>query len=473
MLAKESDDFSRVVTAFYLKLVGIWPAYNPAEERQRRKAFILTMIFLFLGGYVSVRGVYYSYGVLFEDFIFCLCNSVVVSLVLSKVVGFWLSVDPVEQRRRDITLTYTVVLILFAVYIQVADFYYTEGDFTAYLFIFVNILTVIGGLFKIFVLLPHRRDFFRLVHHLQHNFLNSDYDHHERDIVNRCSSVCTIFIGLLTLFAHLTAFCYAASPLIANIGKNESDRVLPFNLWLDLPVTMTPYYEILFIIEVLSLYQICVAYFCFDNFLCIMNLHVASQFRILQYRLTNLRYKQDELDRLVDTKICMLYSTKDVYVTFKSYVHQHQVLIAYCKKLEAIFNLIVLGDILTFSVVICLNGCQALVTESARRFIFLFFLLTSFVHLLMFTYSCDGVMRESLKVATGIYNSPWCCLTFNKYGRMLRKGAILIIMRAKVPCYITARGFFPITLETYTKVWSTAASYFTLLRQTLDTMGDT
>lgn len=37
----------------------------------------------------------------------------------------------------------------------------------------------------------------------------------------------------------------------ANIGRNESDRVLPFNIWIDLPLTITPYYEITFFLEVL------------------------------------------------------------------------------------------------------------------------------------------------------------------------------------------------------------------------------
>ncbi|XP_076650263.1 uncharacterized protein LOC143357628 [Halictus rubicundus] len=399
--------------------------------------------------------------------------SIALTSFFMKFIGFWVSADPVEQRRRDFSLTYTVTLVLLAVYVQTADFYYSKGDFTAYLFNGVNILSVLGGLLKICVLVPHKKVFFSLVHHLQQHFLNSDYDDHEKNIIHRCTSLCAIFVGLLTLFIHLTGFSYAVSPFIANIGRNVSNRVLPFNLWINLPMTMTPYYEIAFTLEVLSLYQICVLYFCFDNFLCIMNLHVASQFRILQYRLTNLRYKYDKLNLLGDLQACTVYSTKDVYVTFISYVRQHQVLLAYCKKLEAIYNLIVLGDILTFSLVICLNGVQALMTDSARRFIFLCFLLASFVHLLMFTYSCDGVMRESLKVATGVYNSPWCNLRFNKYGRMLQKGVILIIMRAKVPCYITARGFFPVTLETYTKVWSTAASYFMLLRQTLDDMRDT
>lgn len=36
----------------------------------------------------------------------------------------------------------------------------------------------------------------------------------------------------------------------ANIGKNKSDRVLPFKMWVDLPLSVTPYYEIMFVIQV-------------------------------------------------------------------------------------------------------------------------------------------------------------------------------------------------------------------------------
>ena len=36
----------------------------------------------------------------------------------------------------------------------------------------------------------------------------------------------------------------------ANIGKNQSERVLPFNLWINLPVSISPYYEMLFFFEV-------------------------------------------------------------------------------------------------------------------------------------------------------------------------------------------------------------------------------
>lgn len=40
----------------------------------------------------------------------------------------------------------------------------------------------------------------------------------------------------------------------ANIGNNGSERSLPFKMWVNLPLTVTPYYEIMFAIEVLQIF---------------------------------------------------------------------------------------------------------------------------------------------------------------------------------------------------------------------------
>ncbi|CAD1468672.1 unnamed protein product, partial [Heterotrigona itama] len=115
---------------------------------------------------------------------------------------------------------------------------------------------------------------------------------------------------------------------------------------------------------VLSLYHIGITYFCFDNFLCILNLHVAAQFQILQYRIsdiTGLMNREKTLRK--DQKFSANSScfANKCYETFKKYIRQHQALIEYCKKLEEVFNLIVLVQILVFSMMICLHGYQILI----------------------------------------------------------------------------------------------------------------
>ena len=72
--------------------------------------------------------------------------------------------------------------------------------------------------------------------------------------------------------------------------------------------------------------------------------------------------------------------------------------------------------------------------------------------LLMFTYSCDCLMHDSMSMANAVYSSLWSYLPMDKYGKLLRKDLMFVIMRSRSPCCLTACGFFPVSLETYTGV---------------------
>lgn len=48
-------------------------------------------------------------------------------------------------------------------------------------------------------------------------------------------------------------YIYVLIYLLENIGKNETERIHPFNLWLDESWYMTPYFEMVFIIEVIKI----------------------------------------------------------------------------------------------------------------------------------------------------------------------------------------------------------------------------
>lgn len=48
---------------------------------------------------------------------------------LMKIVGLWLTNNKKEERIRQLTLMYTVVAILFGVWVQFRDFYYSWPNF--------------------------------------------------------------------------------------------------------------------------------------------------------------------------------------------------------------------------------------------------------------------------------------------------------------------------------------------------------
>ncbi|XP_076229585.1 odorant receptor 13a-like [Nomia melanderi] len=392
--------------------------------------------------------------------------SIAISAILMKCVGIWYADNRFEQRVRNSTLIYTVFTIIFSVWVQAEDLYHSWEDFGARTYIACNILCLNIALLKIFILFVHKKKFLHLVEYMDKHFWHFNYAPNEQAIFISWKRISTYFICVFTFFTEASIMGYVIRPIVANIGQNESDRILPFTMWINLPWSTTPYFEITFVLQVLSVYHVGFCYICCDNFLCIMNLHVAAQFRILQSRLRNINKSRDD-DKYQKLNILSTNSPEKPYDTFKNYIQQHQALISYCRVLEEIFKPIVLAQVLTFSLLICFVGYQAILADIAftRRVIFMNLLTSNMCHLLMFTYSCDCLIRESTAVSGAVYAGPWIEMPMDKNGKNFRKDLQIILMRSRRPCCLTANKFFAVSLETYTSVLSTAMSYFTLLRQ--------
>nr|XP_033189283.1 uncharacterized protein LOC117156412 [Bombus vancouverensis nearcticus] len=261
---------------------------------------------------------------------------------------------------------------------------------------------------------------------------------------------------------------------VTNIGNNGSERLLPFKMWVNLPLTVTPYYEIMFAIEVLQIsihvdfklmvvfscapssfekfkllllavQQIGASYLCPEQFLCVLNLHVVYQFRMLEKTLLNLWSNIDEQTDIAD------YSNK-YYIILKKCIRKHQSLIQLNAQLEQIFTLPILSHMVIFSVLMCFDTYEIVLANisSEKRLIFFFHMIGSFAHIIFFTYICHGLVEESTNVSIASYSGWWVCLPMSKTGKKIRKDMKMMMMKAMRPCQLTAGGFFPVNLETST-----------------------
>ncbi|XP_050594257.1 odorant receptor 13a-like isoform X2 [Bombus affinis] len=354
-------------------------------------------------------------------------------------------------------------------WMQLRGLYFSWGDFSVSTYIACNSLGLFMDLFKLLIIFIHKKKFLYLVMYMQKNFWHFNYNQYEKSVLADAKRMCIYFVCVFSFLSQSTIFSYIFRPLISNIGKNESDRVPIFHMYLDLPLNVSPYYEMTYLIQALTLYQVGVCYLCVDNIFCIMCLHVASQFRILQYRIANVLSLKDKVKFDQDTN---LDSSGEFYAIFKKCIQQHQALIGFCTTLEEIFTVIILGQVLTFSILICFVGYQALLVKLSLswRISLVSFLTTNICQLWIFTYSCNALVQESMNTANAAYATPWIFLPMDKFGEMARKDLQLVLMRSRRACYLTACGFFPISLETFTKIMSSAMSYFTILKQrTVDT----
>ncbi|XP_066581975.1 odorant receptor 10-like [Prorops nasuta] len=365
--------------------------------------------------------------------------------------------------------------LVFAVYVEGLDFYYSWGNFSDIVYIGFNLMEVSIVLFKLLIVFCYRTSFINLIKYTQKHIWNGEYEEEGYQLYREANFQCMISLGIFCFLTQCTVGCYILKPIIESAGRNKSDRVLPFNFRIDFPFSESPYYEMTFVIQVLSLYHVGICYFCFDNFLYIINIHLAYQFKILQRKLPkvcdwNHDTKESELAR-EDEEYALKITTR-IYDGLKDCIRSHQRLIKYSEEVEKIFNFLSMGQVLVISFVICMVGFQIFLAEGppTRRVIFIVHIMATTFQLFTFTSTCHGVMETSNDIVRAAFFSGWYNLPMNKAGRMLRRDILMIIMRAKRPCVLTAGRFFPVTLATFTKVISTAMSYFTLMRQSLAKM---
>ncbi|XP_035728389.1 odorant receptor Or2-like [Vespa mandarinia] len=391
--------------------------------------------------------------------------SVNIARFLMKIIGFW-SADTInEERLLNILFNYTIVAIGMGFWIEAYDFYVSLNDFYELMYTACSTIPMLVVLLKFIVFLPNRKDIIKLIRYTEESFWFKEYDEYDEKILNVVNKKGSILICCFTCCVQNTVFTYALIPVIENIGKNESDRILPFDIWLGgADIHLSPYFEWAFAMEIIALIHSGFCFCSFDNFLCLLNLTLAGQFRILQHR----------LETLFDNSI--LYSRKNEYISldddalktfreFKRCVEHHRTLFDYVDELERIFTTATLFQLLMSSIMLCVAGFQLFMSNGITRRQYLFFshIYGCFFQLFVTTFAGNEVIIESRAVGDAAYNANWQTLSHEPY-KKIKMGLMMMMLRAKRPCYITAGGFFPLSLETFMGVLSTAMSYFTLLR---------
>ncbi|XP_076229593.1 odorant receptor 4-like isoform X3 [Nomia melanderi] len=298
------------------------------------------------------------------------------------------------------------------------------------------------------------------VKYAQRNFWHSNYDDNEEVEMTRARNLSTLTLGLTYAASIAVVGNYILTPIVMNMRRdNNTRRALIYRLYFD-SVYVSPYYEMTFLMQTLSTIQVAITYTCVESLLCVFNPYLSTQFRIVGYRLSSIWNENDGDSNSVG------YTDK-CYARMKKYIRQHQALIEFSNEFESVFRLNIFLYVLLISMLMCLGAYQIFFVKSlaTRKIIFIFFTIGSAIQVILFSYSCGILINSSEEITLSVYATSLFSAPMDKSGRLLRKDMQIIMLRTQKPCYLTACGFFPISLETSTKLFSTAMSYFTLLKQ--------
>jgi len=99
--------------------------------------------------------------------------------------------------------------------------------------------------------------------------------------------------------------------------------------------------------------------------------------------------------------------------------------------------------------------CSQAADVAIRKCIFAFHFVGGLIQLLIYTWTCNDIIVQSTAISDAVYNSKWYLLPDNDLGRAVKKGLIMIMIRARRPCILTAGNFAVMSLDTFMGVSAT------------------
>ncbi|XP_067209502.1 odorant receptor 10-like isoform X1 [Linepithema humile] len=211
--------------------------------------------------------------------------------------------------------------------------------------------------------------------------------------------------------------------------------------------SQSPYYEIAFTAQAISIVMAAISYTGIDTFLGLVVFHICAQLDILKERMLN-------LNNFKDFRTGLRFNIKD-----------HLRLIRSVDVIDNTFNLMLLALLVFFAMLFCLQGFLIVSIIdgegdlSYMRICWLVsILINTFVHMCLYCVVGEILIAKAEGVYYAAYNYEWYLLEPKE-----AKNLLMIMIRAEKPLYITAGRIFPMTLSLFCSLIKTSAGYISVL----------
>ncbi|XP_063991325.1 uncharacterized protein LOC135169843 [Diachasmimorpha longicaudata] len=311
-----------------------------------------------------------------------------------RFAGFWTAATPIGRKILKFATVFALMANLIMVYIVLIDIYYCHSHFDEIANGFLNFSISGMSSYKLAVLMPFRERFIELISYAKKNFWYRNYDRYGVNVMNVCFKKCTYMVAFISCMCSMTLVTFMVEPLIVDRQRNQTERNLPVNLHFDfMPISTTPWYEMLYIMQVgnfPSAFYCCVCFLCFDTFLCGINMTLVGQFIILQ----------EESRNIYNGTVSSMADEDTVCLRFHKFVRKHQELIACADNVKDLYKNLVVGFVFFLSLLICMELFQAMM--SVDLFIRLrstFYVSNTIGQLYLFTLACNRLAEASFDVS--------------------------------------------------------------------------
>ncbi|XP_044270011.1 odorant receptor Or1-like [Tribolium madens] len=257
------------------------------------------------------------------------------------------------------------------------------------------------------------------------------------DLVQPSLSLWKLSYTVFSVIVAMNVFLWSIAPCF-----NEEQR-FPFVAWYPFQTNSMLNYCIVYLYQVVCIWVITIANLNMDTMTMALMVYIGTQCDILCDNLKNLCGSSD------------YFNTQLI-----NCVKHHKKIVNYAKESNNIFNMIILGQFATSTMVLALTMFQLSLVNplSGIAAIHLNYILGITTEILLYCYYGNEVEVKSNRISYSIYKSDWY-----QQPVTIRRIILILCERCKRPIKITAINLFALSLSTFMTIIRSAYSYFALL----------
>ncbi|XP_032669882.1 odorant receptor 22c-like [Odontomachus brunneus] len=308
-------------------------------------------------------------------------------------------------------------------------------------------------LMKLIILWKNDRVVRKILAHMDTDWrecLSIEQDLHVMTTKASVSHFCTNVMMRFYMFAGVVYLAgdFAISMVHLAKGDNDTSRPFPIKLLYSSEAEQSPIYELLVVIlfthAMLNTYTVVIV----NALICTLVIHASGQIDIIRQGFENISDKIAHY-RSSEYAIGML-------------IERHNKVIAFSENVDKLFSFMALMQVFWNTLVICSLGL--LVMSSLDNNIGMGLVKTALacsaiiMENFIFCFAGEYLSVKSRSVADAAYDSLWYNISSNEC-----KNILFVIMRSQKQLSVTAGGMANLSLEVFTSIIKTSASYVSVL----------
>uniref|UniRef100_A0A182G0F9 Uncharacterized protein n=1 Tax=Anopheles albimanus TaxID=7167 RepID=A0A182G0F9_ANOAL len=277
------------------------------------------------------------------------------------------------------------------------------------------------------------------------------------DITGRMWREVHLNLRFYALVVGATASSYSIIPfcsyLYHNLQGHTFNRSLVYNLYyphMEMIKYRSPLYELLFCTESMSGYTTWAGVVAFDGLYVVFVLYAASLVRML--------------NELMQETTSPTFTDPERAFFLRECLLHHGRVIRLVQQINEIFSPLLLLQLFTSTAIICVIAFAATFVKDAGDshsmvMVLLIYLIAAVYQLFQFCWYGQRLQNESNDLPVAVYNARW-----ELCSREFKHSHHILLLFSQRCIELRAWSFSAMSLETFSKIIKSAASYFTVLQ---------